>query len=303
MERIAYAGWPNCYRLSNGIVDLIVTADVGPRIIRFGFVGQANEFAEIQASLGHTGGDEFHLYGGHRLWHAPERVPRTYWPDNAPVHVEAHGGGLRVVQPVEPSTGIGKAMDMQLLPDTAGARLVHRLHNHNLWAVELAPWALSMMAPGGTCIIPLLPRSEELADAFNLTTIVLWCFTDMADARWTWSRNYVLLRQDPQRATPQKVGVGSPEGWVAYHRQGHLFVVRFAVDAAAAYPDGGCTVETYTNADFLEVETLGPLVSLQPGACVEHTEHWYLFDGLPPEVAVDDLAAIARRAKSAPATS
>ena len=46
MEKIAYRGWPNCYRLANGIVDLIVTGDVGPRIIRFGFAGDVNELKE-----------------------------------------------------------------------------------------------------------------------------------------------------------------------------------------------------------------------------------------------------------------
>ena len=38
MERVEYGGWANCYRLHNDVVELIVTADVGPRIIRFGFV-------------------------------------------------------------------------------------------------------------------------------------------------------------------------------------------------------------------------------------------------------------------------
>ena len=29
---------------------------------------------------GKTGGSEWHIYGGHRLWHAPEVMPRTYYP-------------------------------------------------------------------------------------------------------------------------------------------------------------------------------------------------------------------------------
>ena len=84
-EKVNYRGWPNCYRLSNGILELIITADVGPRIIRFGFVGQDNEFAEFEDMMGQTGGDEWKIYGGHRLWHAPEIPGRTYFPDNTPV--------------------------------------------------------------------------------------------------------------------------------------------------------------------------------------------------------------------------
>jgi hypothetical protein len=43
----------------------------------------------------------------------------------------------------------------------------------------------------------------------------------------------------------------------------------------------GCCFETFTNPDMLEVETLGPLVSLEPGAAVEHVEEWSLFKDVP----------------------
>ena len=47
-----YKGWKNCYRVTNGEVELIVTGDVGPRIIRFGFVGGQNLFKEYSEQLG-----------------------------------------------------------------------------------------------------------------------------------------------------------------------------------------------------------------------------------------------------------
>jgi hypothetical protein len=37
VEKTDYKGWPNSYRVSNGEIELIVTSEVGPRIIRFGF--------------------------------------------------------------------------------------------------------------------------------------------------------------------------------------------------------------------------------------------------------------------------
>ena len=171
-------------------------------------------------------------------------------------------------------------MDIRLVPDTPHVQVTHRLRNTGPWAVELAPWAVSMMAPGGKCIIPLPPRSQDLKDAFNLCAITLWGYTDMADPRWTWGRQYVMLRQDPSITLPQKVGAASPVGWIAYARRGRLFVVRFDYLSDAIYPDLGCCVETYADGGFLEVETLGPLVKLQPGASVEHVEHWFLFDGV-----------------------
>jgi len=281
MEKMNYKGWPNCYRLSNRLVDLIVTTDVGPRIIRFGFVGEDNEFKEYEDMVGKTGGDEWRIYGGHRLWHAPEAMPRTYFPDNSPIQIEQHAGFVHLIQPLEATTGIQKEMDVHLAPDEARVAVTHRLRNTNLWAVELAPWALSVMAPGGKAIIPLPPRGSHEGNLLPTGTITLWAYTDMTDPRWTWGSKYVMLRQDARMEQPQKVGMMVPDGWIAYAHHGHLFVKKFGYVQGARYPDLGCSVEAFTNADMLEVETLGPFVHLQPDASVEHVEYWFLFRDVP----------------------
>jgi hypothetical protein len=281
MEKISYKGWPNCFRLSNNQVDLIITGDVGPRIIRLGFVGEDNEFKEFADQMGQTGGDEWRIYGGHRLWHAPEVMGRTYFPDNTPVKVEERAGGVHIVQPTETTTGIQKEMEIRLAPDQAHVQVTHRLRNTGPWAVEFAPWALSVMAQGGRAIIPLPKLGRHEDNLLPTSSLALLAYTDMADPRWTWGTKYILLRQDPAAAKPVKVGVMNTQGWVAYARANHLFVKKFAYVAGAAYPDLGCSVETFTNAEMLEVETLGPLVALQPGAAVEHVEDWFLFRDVP----------------------
>lgn len=281
MEKVSYGGWTNCYRLSNEHVELIVTADVGPRIIRFGFVGEANEFQEFEELMGKTGGDEWRIYGGHRFWHAPEVQPRTYYPDNVPVTVKQHGDVVLVVQPIEVTTGIQKEIDLHLAPDGAHVKLTHRLRNTNLWAVDLAPWALSVMAQGGVAIIPFPPRGSHEENLLPANTLTLWAYTDMSDERWTWGHKYIMLRQNPKVERSQKAGVMVPDGWVGYARDGHLFLKTFAYVPGATYPDLGCSVEAFTNDLFLEVETLAPLVRLEPGAVVEHVEDWFLFRDVP----------------------
>jgi hypothetical protein len=280
IEKTAYGGWPNCYRLGNGQVEVIATTDVGPRLIRFGFAGGPNEFVEFPDALGRTGGDEFRMYGGHRLWHAPEAMPRTYLPDNGPLAADVLPGeaGLRLAPPVD-AAGIQKEMDVCLWPDLPRARITHRLRNQGPWTVELAPWALSAMAAGGTAILPLSPRGTHPADLLPNTVLVVWPYTDLSDPRWTWGRQYLLLRQ--AAAAPQKVGARVSDGWVAYARGSHLFVKTFTTVPGAPYADMGCSVEMFTDPAMLELETLGPLVRLAPGCAVEHVEEWWLFDGVP----------------------
>ena len=302
VETTNFGGWPNCQRVSNGLVEVVATTDVGPRLVRFGFVGGANEFREYPEMQGLTGGDTWRMYGGHRFWHAPEDPSLSYVPDNAPVPFEVLPDGLRLTAPVEAPTGLQKEIEIKLWPDTARVRITHRLRNHGQGPSARAPWALSVMATGGTAIIPLPPRGAHADNLLPVSHLVLWAYTDMSDPRWTWGQKYVLLRQDPQREAYQKAGASVPDGWAAYANHDHLFVKRFTYQPGAAYPDLGCSVETFTSADMLELETLGPLVTLAPGAAAEHVEEWHLFDGVPmPHSDADVDAHVAPRVAAAQA--
>lgn len=77
-------------------------------------------------------------------------------------------------------------------------------------------------------------------------------------------------------SSPQKLGHFNPKTWGAYLLNGELFVKRYTADPARQYPDLGCSFETFTNAEMLELETLGPLCRVAPGEWIEHTERWTL---------------------------
>lgn len=278
MEKKAYGGWPNCVWLSNGKVEVVVTTDVGPRIIRYGFVGGQNLLNEYPDLIGKTGGDEWRIYGGHRLWHAPEAKPRTYSPDNSPVQHEWNGKTLRVTQDTEPSTGIQKQMEITLDPQSSNLTILHRLTNRNPWDVKLAPWALTVMAKSGRAIYPQEPFRAHTDYLLPARPLTLWHYTDMQDPRWTFGTKYIQLRQDPKAKTPQKVGFKNSLGWAAYALKGDVFVKRFHYTDGGEYVDFGCNTETFTNEDMLEIESLGPLETLSAdGGNVEHIEDWYLF--------------------------
>jgi hypothetical protein len=183
--------------------------------------------------------------------------------------------------------------------------VTHRLRNTGVWPIAVAPWALSVMAAGGTAILPLPPRGEH--NEKNLLPnghLVTWSYTDFSDPRWGWGAKYIRLRQDPQNPKAQKIGTPDPEGWAAYSRNGHLFIKTFPYEAGKEYPDRGSSAELFTNGEILEVETLGPLVVLQPGQSVDHTEEWFLFDGVPsPASDADNDRSILPKVESARRTA
>ena len=66
-------------------------------------------------------------------------------------------------------------------------------------------------------------------------------------------------------------------GWLAYAWNGSLFVKRFPFRPEGVYPDRGSSAEVFVNGEMLELESLGPLVKLEPGQALEHLETWELY--------------------------
>src|SRR5216684_9260082 len=134
VEKVEYKGWHNCYRVTNGEVELIVTGDVGPRIIRFGFVGGQNLFKEYPEQMGKTGEDKFQLRGGDRVWKAPEDPVATWAPDNVPVEITTTPTGLVARAPVEPLTMLQKEIEVSMAPSGTEVTVSHRITNHSLFS-------------------------------------------------------------------------------------------------------------------------------------------------------------------------
>ncbi len=277
-EEIEYGGWKGCLRLANGIVEAVLTVAVGPRVIRYGLTGGENELFEVEADRGQTGGEKWRLYGGHRLWHSPEDRVRTYQPDNRPLGVREIPGGAALRQPVEEATGIGKELEVTLAPSGSRLTLLHRLTNRGAWPVELAAWAITVLAPGGREVIPQpQPAGGLLPDRL----LALWPYSRLDDSRLVFSGRHILLRQDPRADGPFKLGLPNYPGWAGYFNRGRFFRKLHRHLPEARYPDFGCSYETYTNPAMLEMETLSPLVLLPPGSSVEHREEWELFPDVP----------------------
>ena len=271
MEKVEFYGLKNCYRIFNSIIDLVVTTEIGPNIVRFGFVGERNEFY----------GDPPHHYGGHAMRHAPEAQERKF-PALDPVMVEEHDKFIRLTQPTEKPTGIQKEMDIPVSIKGNHVSIVNRLYNRGLWPVELAPWAYTIMSLGGKGIIPLPPFIPQNSGGPLLPTssIAIWCYCDLTDPRLILGKKYIMVKQDSKVPGVYKIGMLVPDGWTAYYNDGHLFVVTYDYKKDAIYPDYNSTVEFWTGPGF-ELETLAPLVTLQPGASAEHVENWFLFRDVP----------------------
>ena len=263
--------------MSNGVLELGIMVDAGPRIIHLALAGMGNVMYQDREKkpLGEKMppcDDIFRLYGGHRLWISPEILPRCYHPDNEPVQWEKTAYGVRFTAAVEKHNGIEKTMLISIDGNTV--KVNHEIRNCNLWDIELAPWALTMLTSGGCAKMTMTAKKTGLLPNRHM---VFWDYTDLADSRLNFGSDCVTLKQDPAANNPIKLGWfnDEPNSGITYTVAGQKFY-KHAKAPAGTYPDFGCNYEAFTNPDFLEAESLGAMTKLAPGETTHHEETWTL---------------------------
>lgn len=259
---------------------LDVLAEAGPRIVRLMLPGSdENLLAEVPDIGWETEFGRYELFGGHRLWHSPEAMPRTYIPDSSGATVTRTSGGARLCGQTEVETGIQKTVEIELEEARPALRLHHTLENRGLWPVELAAWAITKMPLGGLAVLPQPVGPVDESGLLPNRRLTLWPYTRWDDPRLHLADDFIVIEGRPIMP-PIKVGYFNPAGWLGYFRAGTLLVKRAVTQAGQPYPDFGCSAEVYCNDGLLEMETLGPLVTLAPGQTVTHDEVWEVYSDI-----------------------
>ncbi len=277
LKEISYKNYGKCIELSNKETDLVITTEIGPRIIRYGFTGQENMFCENQDFKVKYNDKDWHLLGGHRLWHSPESYPRNYIPDDEPVECSNLDSGIKVTQKIEKWSQISKEMQILLDDKLNKVKIIHTLYNKNAFPVEMGCWALTLMAQGGISVIP--QSTKDTGYIYN-RSISLWPYSKMDDSRIHWGNKYIVLSQDKKNKEFFKLGISNEDGWAAYFNNNSLFIKRFEFFKGEKYPDNGVSYESFLSDFTLEMESLSPLKILQPQSSISHIEEWELINSV-----------------------
>lgn len=255
------------------------------RIMELIPAGKTNLLANISDALPiPTPYGDFHFHGGHRLWHSPEAIPRTYIPDS-PVTITDLPNGVILESKTEPGTCIRKRIEMSLASDQPSLTLTHTLINDGLWTVKLAPWAITQFRLGGIAILPMPVGNVDESGLLHNRQLSLWPYTRINDSRLSLRDDFILFHA--KALPPFKLGYFNPFGWLAYYIDGILFRKTFHAQVDAAYPDNNCNAEMYCNDRFIELESLAPLSNLTPMSKVTHIETWDIFqypDSFPEDI-------------------
>ena len=250
-------------------VDYLTT--VGPRIIGL-YSKQADVDLLVPTPDIHwpTPHGEYYLYGGHRVWKAPEDSFYNCPEDNVTVAVEKDRVTLR--SGVDAS-GLQKEISFYL--DENRVLLTHQITWHGREPIELAPWTITQLPLGGVAI---LPQSAVSEGSMPTRSLVVWPYASLTDRRLELHDDLILVHGSADQKV-FKAGSYNPFGWAAYMLDNVLFIKRFPVSNFRELPDMGSNVETFVWDAYLELETLGKLTWLNPGESVSFEESWEVIPG------------------------
>ena len=282
-SKVAWEGYEDCYRCVVGDTTLIIAAGFGPRILSLSTDGTGNIlFVDTEKKLGRG---DWRIYGGHRLWIAPE-TEVTYAPDNAACLVE-EGDGFLSVSSVDQRLGITKTMTIAC--EDGLIRIDHTILNEGDTLVTGAVWALTCVNNAGTAFFPW--GTGGPGSSWDLKKVVYWRrwmdhSTDIDDAQFKPTDDLFLVTPAGREG---KVGSACREGFIGVSAEGFTFIKTFDRMPVDTYPDDNCAAECYVGPHFTELETLGPLVTFSPGEPQTHSERWLV---APHSVDPTDGAAV-----------
>ncbi len=284
-------GWDSLV-LRNQYVRLDVVPTLGGKIMGFGLHGyqvlwhDTTREGEVVNDQGYGFGEKFFNPGGAKVWPAPQgwNGPGE-WPgppdnvlDSAPYNFDTTDKSITVTSPEDNSegrTGLQFKHDYSLFPFSSSARLALSMKNVVNRQVRWSLWHLATL--------PVDRRCTVYAPVDNGDWHVI--FGEKDNPQWLGVENGLFRARYDRRVG--KVGLKAREGWVAWHDEENniVFAMLFPVEKGKEYPDGGSNIELWTtgagtihanNRDvqyeyssdtaMMEIEVLGPLTSLSPGA-------------------------------------
>lgn len=304
-EIVNYKKFGRCLRLDNGKIEAYITLDVGPRIIKFNVSGGENllfndnelvRSVDVSSAFGE--GEKWLTYGGHRMWISPEEMPLTYYPDHEPVEytVQEIDGKVKVhlVPPCQRIT------DMQLeivitMGDDNSMKVMHYLKNMGKETVKKGIWGITVTDING---IAVLKQPERHTALLPDRQIVFWPYTRMNDERILLGEKYIAVQQDPaDTQVPAKIGYTNYEGRLYCFNKGQAMSIAYDSDyTKGQYPDFNVSSEIYTNKAILEIESLGHIGNILPGASVTHEEVWSVYEcDIKPALNEDEIDAAMKK--------
>ena len=295
-QRVAISGqapsaWPTATRIESQTIELVAVPAIS-RIVHLSLRGQPNIFhlnpewiGQLQDTAMETTG-RYRDFGGAKLWNAPQNAwqhgkggwPPDYVLDSAPSQFREPGPhALTLIGQPSASAGIGYSRTVELTGSSVAHQVV--MQDTSDHPTAWGTWSVLCVRPEGVVFLPVPPDAH------------LWAGDQSTPAAFGWKRHQevLVLEHPPEKGS--KIFCTSSQGWIGYLVDHQALFITYHADTAATYPSAEASSEVYAQGEFIELEHIGPLEQLQPGASAPFSERWHVVPGPPAGLDIDAQAA------------
>jgi hypothetical protein len=278
VSRVDFFGYKDCLRLANDTTRVVLCHQAGGRVLEYSLHGKNAIWLDPQQQGWElaNGAAGIDLCGG-RFDIGPEMiVPRrpALWAGRWTA--EAIGPrAARLTSAADEATGVQLVREFTL--DAVGSRLqcTQTIRNVSQRTKAWCHWSRTLAVGGGIAIVPLTPHGR-FPNGY-----VMYEERNLINPRPTdpniRERDGFLEVLGPPKF--RKLGMDSQAGWFAYLMPNDLlFVKRYKVYPDKLYGEvAGLTISIWYDRNVrCELEPIGPLEHLEPGAAASFTEEWQL---------------------------
>lgn len=265
VTRGPYRGWTHAFTVGNGQVEAVIVPEIG-RIMQFRFSGSSDgPFWENEVLLGKPMPERpweaaHGSFGGDKTWPAPQSA--WNWPppdvfDATPVAIRvAEDQSVILTSEVSPRFGIRTVRRVVLEPAAPVMRIETTYEKVEGDPTEISVWVITQMKSPEAVFIPV-PKETR----FPAGSTTNW---GIPSAHFQLVDGLVRFTRDLQSAHK----IGNDAGQMVWMGPREVVRIDLLGPSGGAYPDGGCSIEVYSNPDpvpYVELETLGPLRRLAVG--------------------------------------
>lgn len=281
IHSLSYCGWTGAQRMQNASVTLTAVPEIA-RIMQFSLTDSTNLIWQNQALEGQLADPQqsqqglWRNFGGAKLWVAPQSAwdavlgnwPPDYEIDSAPCQpIPKQPHTLLLEGQPSPIKGVQFRREITLVD--RGADLIYTLTNVSDHPVSWGIWMVFQAIPGGMVFLPAGDGTQFWLDPQ---------FSGL-EATGPEDLNYhkhdqVYVLDHARSVDKTKVFSIPAQGWLAYWVADQVLFILYDPDPTAEYPQGEGSTEIFTDADYVELEHIGPLAHLEPGESTSLPESW-----------------------------
>ncbi len=301
MGTVDYFGYAGCIALENGAgVRVVLSPLAGGRVLEYALDGTNVLYLNPsqQGWRNVPGVPSVDPCGG-RLDVGPERTITPHpdlWLGDWTGEIVGEGKA-RLTSARDRMTGLRLVREFTLAPDSSRLTVEQRVTNESDKPVTCCHWSRTLAAGGGIVLIPLtsdsrFPKSYIMYGPKDVNAM----FFQPVDPNIRVRDGFLEILGTPKFP---KLGMDSAAGWFSYlTRSNLLFTKKYPVYPERVYGEmAGLTISIwYFKDEMCELEPIGPLERLEPGAAFSFVEEWSLQRWRYPAPGEDvDLSALTAR--------